>query len=152
MKTISCIAHATISKYVWACHFTEDICRCIFVNEKSCILIKISMKFAPNGPIDNNPALVQILAWHRVGDKPLSEPMLIRFTDAYMRHYGEMSYLCNSVSCVTHTTVGNVKVHFIIKCKTYWKSTRGCHRNVILKTFIHWGSINYILCFVNVSC
>ena len=64
----------------------EDIFKCIFLNEKICILIKISLKFVPNGPIDNNPELVQIMAWRRKGDKPLSEPMLTRFTDAYMRH------------------------------------------------------------------
>ena len=64
----------------------EDIFKCIFLNEKICILIKISLKFVPNGPIDNNPELVQIMAWCRKGDKPLSEPMLTRFTDAYMRH------------------------------------------------------------------
>ena len=29
----------------------------ILVNEKFCILIKISLKFGPKGPIDNNPAL-----------------------------------------------------------------------------------------------
>ena len=39
-------------------HFVHDIFRCIFVNEKFCILIKISLKFVPQGPIDNNPALV----------------------------------------------------------------------------------------------
>ena len=39
-------------------YFADDISRCIFVNEKFCILIKISLKFVPNGPIDNNPALV----------------------------------------------------------------------------------------------
>ena len=60
----------------------DDIFRCIFVNEKFCILIKTSMKFVPTGPIDNNPALVQIMAWHRIGDKLLFEPMLTRFTDA----------------------------------------------------------------------
>ena len=38
--------------------FADDISRCIFVNEKFCILIKISQKFVPKGPIDNNPALV----------------------------------------------------------------------------------------------
>ena len=41
----------------------------------------------PSGGMDNNPALVWIMAWHRIGDKPLSEPMLTWFTDAYMRHY-----------------------------------------------------------------
>ena len=29
------------------------------------------------GPFHNNPALVQIMAWRRSGDKPLSEPMMI---------------------------------------------------------------------------
>ena len=42
--------------------------------------------------MDNNPELVYIISWHRKGDKLLSEPMLIRFTDAYMRQEGEMSF------------------------------------------------------------
>ena len=37
-------------------HFAKDILRCIFVNEKICILIKISQ--TPKGPIDNGSALV----------------------------------------------------------------------------------------------
>ena len=45
---------------------------------KMLILIKISMKFVPRDPIDNIPALVQIMAWHRTGNKPLSEPMMVR--------------------------------------------------------------------------
>ena len=39
-------------------HLEDDIFRGIFVNENYCILIKISLKFVPNVPIDNNPALV----------------------------------------------------------------------------------------------
>ena len=39
-------------------HFAEDVSKCIFVNEKFCLLIKISLKFVPKGPIDNNPALI----------------------------------------------------------------------------------------------
>ena len=38
------------------------------------------MKFVPRGPINNIPALVQIMAWRRPGDKPLSEPMMISLT------------------------------------------------------------------------
>ena len=67
-------------------HFADNIFRCIFMNEKFCILIQISLKFVPKGPIDNSPALVQIMAWRRIGDKPLSEPILTRFTDTYMQH------------------------------------------------------------------
>ena len=39
-------------------HFTNDIFRYIFVNEKCHILIKIPLKFVSKGPIDDNPALV----------------------------------------------------------------------------------------------
>ena len=39
-------------------HFPGDIFKCIFMNEKFCILIQISLKFAPKGPINNIPALV----------------------------------------------------------------------------------------------
>ena len=53
----------------------DDIFKRIFVNENVCISIKISLKFVPKGSINNIAALVQIMAWCRPGDKPLSEPM-----------------------------------------------------------------------------
>ena len=59
-------------------HFADDILNSIFLNENVGIPIKISLKFVPKGPIDNIPSLVQIMAWHRPGDKPLSEPMMVR--------------------------------------------------------------------------
>ena len=58
-------------------HFTDDIFKCIFVKENVWISIEISLKFVPKGPINNIPALVQIRAWRRPGDKPLSEPMMV---------------------------------------------------------------------------
>ena len=64
----------------------DDIFKCIFLNENDIIPIQISLKFLPRSPIDIKLALVQVMAWRRIGDKPLSEPMLTRFTDAYMRH------------------------------------------------------------------
>ena len=41
------------------------------------IPIQISLKFVPKGPINIIPALLQIMAWRRPGDKPLSEPMVV---------------------------------------------------------------------------
>ena len=64
-------------------HFADDILTCIFFNENCCILIKFSLKYVRKGPIDNNPALVQIMAWCRSGDKPLSEPMMISYRRIY---------------------------------------------------------------------
>ena len=36
----------------------------------------IWLKFVSMGPINNKTAIVQIMAWYRTGDKPLSEPMM----------------------------------------------------------------------------
>ena len=36
------------------------------------------------------PTLLQIMAWRRAGDKPLSEAMLVCFTDVYVRHSTSM--------------------------------------------------------------
>ena len=58
-------------------HFADGIFKCIFLNENVWISIKISLKFVPKGPINNIPALVQIMAWRRPGDKPISEPMMV---------------------------------------------------------------------------
>ena len=58
-------------------HFANDIFNCIFMNENVWIPIKISLKFVPKSPIKTIPALVQIMAWRRPGDKPLSEPMMV---------------------------------------------------------------------------
>ena len=60
-------------------HFADDIFKHIFCNENVWIPIKISLKFVPKGPINNIPSLVQIMAWRRPGDKPLSEPIMVRF-------------------------------------------------------------------------
>ena len=58
-------------------HFTDDTFKCIFLNENVWIPITISLKFVPKGPINNIPAMVQIMAWRRPGEKPLSQPMVV---------------------------------------------------------------------------
>ena len=73
-------------------HFPDDIFKCIFLNENVSIMIEIPLKFVPMGAFNNIPALVQIMAWRRPGDKPLYEPMMVSLlSDAYMRHLASMS-------------------------------------------------------------
>ena len=73
-------------------HLPDDIFKCIFVNENVWISIMISLKFVSKGEINNIAALVQIMAWRRPGDKPLSGPGNDgQITDAYMRHSASMS-------------------------------------------------------------
>ena len=56
-------------------HFPDDIFKCLLLNENCDILMKISLKFVPQDPIQNIPALIQVMAWHRPGNKPLSQTM-----------------------------------------------------------------------------
>ena len=58
-------------------HFADDIFNCIYENENEWIPPRISLKLVPKVRINNIPALVQIMAWRRPGDKPLSEPMMV---------------------------------------------------------------------------
>ena len=59
-------------------HFPENTFKLIFLYQNGCILIRISFKFVPTCPIEYNPTLVLIMAWRRPGDKPLSEPLIVR--------------------------------------------------------------------------
>ena len=51
-------------------YFRSNIFKCIFLNEKSCILTPMSLHLFPMGLIDNTPALVLVMAWQRTGNKP----------------------------------------------------------------------------------
>ena len=67
--------------------------------------LKISVKFIPKGPINNIPALVQIMAWRRSGDKPLPEPMMAGLQTHIcvtlpqwvgLTHWGRVTHICVS--------------------------------------------------------
>ena len=58
-------------------HFADDISKGMFLNENWYIIIQISFRFVSKCPIFNIPALVQIMAWRRPGDKPSSESMMV---------------------------------------------------------------------------
>ena len=72
-------------------HFAGDIFKCIFLKKNVWIFIQMSLKLIPKSLIANKLSFVQIMAWRRSGAKPLSEPMLVYLTDAYMRHPATMS-------------------------------------------------------------
>ena len=57
-------------------HFADDHFKCICLKENIWISIDFSLKFVSNGRINNIPAMAQIMAWRRLGDKPLSEQVM----------------------------------------------------------------------------
>ena len=86
-------------------HFADDIFKCIFLNEYVWISIKIPLKSVPGGPpINIVPTLVMIMAWRRPGEKPLSEPMLVRLPTQW-----------KSPFCSVESYVGSLdKVHGVV--------------------------------------
>ena len=112
-------------------HFADDTFKRIFLNENFRISIKL-FKFIPKGPINNNPALVQIMAWCQPGDKPLSEPMMLCL----------LTHICvtrpqwvNGISSASNHT-------YLITFKTVWYLC--CFHNLIwidgCTTAYHWLS------------
>ena len=71
------ISESNLTHWSRSKNFPDDIFKGIFFNEIVRILIKISLKFVPQGPINNIPALFQIMTCRRPGDKPLSESMMV---------------------------------------------------------------------------
>ena len=69
-----------------AAFLADDIFKWIFFKENGRIQIQISLKFVSKSPIDNKPALLEVMALCRTGNKPLPEPMMAQFTDTYMQH------------------------------------------------------------------
>ena len=100
-------------------HFTDNTFKCIFLHENIWVSINISLRFVPKGPINNIPALAQVMAWRRPGGKPLSEPMMV--SDAYMRHSSSMSQVTASHLKIRHQGWGEYWTYEY----EYWKiSTR----------------------------
>ena len=57
-KSEICIVNGAETKW-----FSDDIFKCIYLNTNLRILIKLSLKFIPKGPIDNKSSLVKLIAY-----------------------------------------------------------------------------------------
>ena len=105
-------------------HFANDIFECIFLNENVWIPIKISLKFVPKVPINNIPALVQMLAWRRSGSKPLYEPMRTSL----------LTYICvtrpqrvNDITAAQQNTTKLYAYYVIYRCTVQWLTPLSHH-------------------------
>ena len=88
--------------------------------------IKISLKFVPSGSINNIPALVQIMAWHRPGDKPFSEPMMVNLPThicvtrpQWVNDKDGLTHQLNSQLCKFRSTYVSYRNCMYITCNNY---------------------------------
>ena len=84
-------------------HFPDDIFKWILLNENVWISINISLKFVPRGAINNIPTLVQVMAWRRLGNKPLSEPMRVRLPTHICVTWPQWVKLCSDYELTKNT-------------------------------------------------
>ena len=117
------------------CHFADDIFKCIFLKENVRLSIKISPKFVPKFWINNIPALVQMMAWRRRGDKPLSGQMII----SLLTHI-----------CVTRPQwVNAMMTGFSMLCRSVYNISAGLNTVQPPYDMIHHSTISRKLWYVN---
>ena len=104
-------------------HFADSIFKCIFLNQNFLIPTEMSLNLVPKGPINNIPALFQIMAWQWPGHKHLSEPMMVSL----------LTHICVTrpqwVKEQGHCLQNLMLVSYVIQCKSYpfawnWPTTR----------------------------
>ena len=120
-------------------HFADDTFKAIFLNENIGISIKISLKSVSKVPINNIPALVQIMAWRWPGDKPLSEPRMVRLS----AHICVIRPQWVNV-CWNHHMLG----YLIIKQPWRGKAHKALNSN---KTFNLWGHRDGTYLYINLE-
>ena len=103
--------------------FADNIFKCIFLNENVWISLEISLKFVPMVPINNMPALVQIMGWRRSADKPLSEPMMVRL----LTHICVTPPLLNKEAMWVNDSLGELAwlLHERYTAWTMWNDMQG---------------------------
>ena len=93
----------------------------IFFNKNVWIAIKISLKFVPKGPMNKIPAMIQIMAWRRSGDKPSSYATLISLPTHI---------------CVTRPQWVNTNIHIVNCDYQYLVISVLCNPYVITKSLL----------------
>ena len=133
-------------------HFADGIFKHIFFNKNVWISIRILLKFVPKGPINNIPALVQIMAWCHPDGKPLSEPMMVILQThicitpprlVYRRIYASLS-----LNQLCHQATIRCDIYHII-CTSFFFILHSVFHNLSLKQGCK--SASFLIIFFQIS-
>ena len=105
-------------------HFPDELLKCIFFIKIHEFRLKCHRIVFTKVPVNNIPALVQIMAWRRPDDKPLSEPMMVRlpthicFTPPqWVKNLSIYSRIRLQLTIQWHPCIFLLKHHRIIRVK-----------------------------------
>ena len=108
--------------------FADDIFKCTFLNENVWIPIKISLKFVPKGPINNIPALVQIMTWRRPCDMPIADPMMVSLPTHHSASVTDLNSIIHLTPCYYRL---DTKPYFAsYQCKQHQRNCVVCHHSI----------------------
>ena len=96
------------------CYFAEDIFKCIFSIKTYEFQINFIRICSPGFKIS---ALVQVVAWHLFGDKPLPESMVTQFSNDHMHHPTSMRY---HIETWTKWPTFCRQKYIVFLCKFHW--------------------------------
>ena len=99
-----------------------------------------SLKPVPKGPINNVPALVQILAWRRTGDKPLFEPMMVSLL-THMRHLASTSQPSTIRKASLQASLQTLLLHEYVHTYMLTHLERGCNTSYRSMQHSQFGNI-----------
>ena len=127
-------------------HFADNFFKCIFLNENVWISLKISLKFVPEVQINNIPTLVEIMAWHHPGDKPLSEPMIVSLLmhlcvtlPQWVRYRMSWIYLCQFIRPHNRGILGPASTYRCNLVSMYIKMQLFKQNNHLSILSLSWG-------------
>ena len=126
-------------------NFTDDIFKCIFLNENVSISLKLSLNFYRNNTF---PALIQIMAWRRPGDKPLSEPMIVSWQTHvcvtrphWVNRWLQRNFQSGNNQVRIWCYIGIIKNN-IWCCKSWWRNQLSLPKDLFAsgqKLGLHWS-------------
>ena len=114
------------------------------VNENVSIPIKFSVKLVPKGPINNILALVQIMAWHRPGDKLSSWPMMVSLLThiCVTRSQWVKSSHCNSFEDqVPIDVIISTELQILGYINGSRSPSNGCRPTCLTGVWQHWNRL-----------
>ena len=118
----------------WHCEM-NTVCMNVLCNASNWTEIGFQMS------INNKPALVQIMAWCRKGNKWLSATLVVLFTDACLRHSASMRHPVNT------EIVNKALTYFRQKKDTFAAYIIG----LITKSFWYWNLLIKNISFDSIS-
>ena len=104
-------------------------------NKNELISLRISLKLVPKIQINNIPAFVQITAWRRPGNKPLSQPLMVSLL-MHVCITQPQWVKCHKEKSLTHKW-GKYTMLSSLRFWHLWKSCSSCYKMMLILNLEH---------------